>query len=396
MGCEAFEIGIRQRSSARMLQRTWTAQLVLESLPWLKRMNALGNDVYVRPAERSRHGLILVDDLSPPALARLERDGRAAAAVVETSPGSFQAWVRVPDRASGAARGEVARRFAREYEADGGSAVDRHYGRLAGFTNQKEIHRSRDGLQPFALLRGASGREAPGGELLLQQAERALRSRARSQAPGPSLGWAPTRRPTPEAEREATELFRERFTDLHRTVPDRSRCDFGAALHLIERGYPRRTIETAMRAASPDLGARKPGHVRDYICRTIDAAFRSQFRERDETERRLAALGAARRPDTRETAREATDWCRRALERSAHVPADPALRDLALASRLAVAGYSGRTIERALRAASPNLEERSRGQVERYVRATADLALGGLARQLERDRDRGRDEGLER
>jgi hypothetical protein len=78
-----------------------------------------------------------------------------------------------------------------QYEADRASASSHHYGRLAGFTNQKEVHRTREGLQPFALLRGVSGRSAPDGELLLRQAERALRAAIKRAA----AAW--TERPRP-------------------------------------------------------------------------------------------------------------------------------------------------------------------------------------------------------
>jgi hypothetical protein len=392
MGCRLFEIGIREASTGRMMNRTWSMEQTLDNLTALKRMNARGNDVFVRPAERTGHGLVLLDDLKPSALARMERDGRGPAAVVETSRGNFQAWVRVPSRAPGAERGEIARRLAHEYGADRASASSHHYGRLAGFTNQKESHRSREGLQPFALLRGASGRSAPDGELLLRQAERALRERSRARSRG--LGReAPTRTPTKAIEQEAAQLYQRRFAELRRGIGDLSRCDFGASLHLVRRGYDRDTIERAMRATSPEIEERKRGHVRDYVSRTVEAAARVHDREREAVERTLGEFGVPRRPHTRETQRDATRSCRRHLERSSDI-ADPTRRDLAAAIQLGAEGYSARTIEYALRAASPDLEERTRGQAARHVRAVTHVALDALARRLEREREP--DRGMER
>jgi hypothetical protein len=302
--------------------------------------------------------------------------------------------VRVPRRATELERGEIARRLAREYEADRASASPLHYGRLAGFTNQKEIHRSREGLQPFALLRSANGREAPDGELLVRQAGRALNEQARvARRARHAEVSRPTRSPTQEAEREATEIYRRLFADLHRDINDRSRCDFHAACHLVERGFQRATIERAMHAASPDLEERKPGHVQDYVRRTVEAAVEIRSLERERTER---ALAGSRLPHTAETEREATHLCRRELEESARRIPDPNQRDLAAAIRLAEVGYGARTIEEALRAASPDLEERTRGRVDRYVRVAEELALRTHARQLERDRGRDRDDGMER
>jgi hypothetical protein len=392
MGCSHFEIGIREASSGRMMNRIWSAEQTLDNVAALKRMNARGSDVFVRPAERSGYGMILLDDLKPSALARMERDGRSPAAVVETSPGNFQAWVRVPSRAPEVERGEIARRLAHEYEADRASASSHHYGRLAGFTNQKETHRTREGLQPFALLRGASGRSAPDGELLLRQAERAIRERSRARTRSLERE-SPTRTPTRAVQQEAAELYRRRFAELRRTVDDLSRCDFGASLHLVRRGYDRDTIEWSVRSESPDIGDRKRGHARDYVHRTVDAAVRVYDREREAMERTLGELGVPRRPHTRETQREATRSCRLHLERSRDI-GDPMRRNLAAAIQLGAEGYGARTIERALRAASPDLEERTRGQAHRHARAITDVALGALARRLERELDR--DRGMER
>ena len=69
--------------------------------------------------------------------------------MIETSPGNFQAWVRVskepiPERLAT----EVARELAREYAGDPASADWRHFGRLARFTNRKKVHQKQDGRFP--------------------------------------------------------------------------------------------------------------------------------------------------------------------------------------------------------------------------------------------------------
>ncbi|MBJ4030356.1 MobA/MobL family protein, partial [Salmonella enterica subsp. enterica serovar Derby] len=51
MGCERFDIGVRDATTGQMMNREWSASEVLQNTPWLKRMNAQGNDVYIRPAE---------------------------------------------------------------------------------------------------------------------------------------------------------------------------------------------------------------------------------------------------------------------------------------------------------------------------------------------------------
>jgi hypothetical protein len=279
MDCTLYEIGIRDAASGRMMNRTWTAEQVLEQLPQLKALNARGNDIFVRPAAQSPgHGLVLVDDLSRTTLAALDRDGRGPAVIVETSPRNYQAWIRLPGQASDAQRTEVARRLAREYAGDPASADAQHYGRLAGFTNRKRAYRSAEGLQPFALLRRARGLEAPGGAALLREAARALEERALGRSTLVPAG-APVLRPhSPETERAATAEFRRHLEQLRRQVSDISRCDFSAAIRLAAAGYEPETIRQAVRAASPNLEERKHGQAEDYVRRTVDAAVEAQAR----------------------------------------------------------------------------------------------------------------------
>lgn len=131
MGCDRYDIGIRDAASGKMMNREWSAAEVLQNTPWLKRMNAQGNDVYIRPAEQERHGLVLVDDLSEFDLDDMKAEGREPALIVETSPKNYQAWVKVAQDAPAGHRGVIARKLAREYDADPASADSRHYGRLA-------------------------------------------------------------------------------------------------------------------------------------------------------------------------------------------------------------------------------------------------------------------------
>src|SRR5437868_2481091 len=85
MGCTSFEVGILDAGPGKMLIRTWMVAEIEHGMPWLKRENALGHDVYVRPA--GSVGLVLVDDLAPTASLHLHSDGLGPAVVVETSPG---------------------------------------------------------------------------------------------------------------------------------------------------------------------------------------------------------------------------------------------------------------------------------------------------------------------
>jgi hypothetical protein len=52
----------------------------------------------------------------------------------------------------------------------------------------------------------------------------------------------------------------------------------GGAVRATPIGYDPATIRQAVREASPDLEVRKPGHVDDYVRRTVEAAIEAQAR----------------------------------------------------------------------------------------------------------------------
>jgi hypothetical protein len=69
-----------------------SAAAVLDRLPLLKYRNAHGSHIYIRPS--GGHRFTTLDDLSKTSLARLSADGFNPCAVVETSAGNFQAWLK--------------------------------------------------------------------------------------------------------------------------------------------------------------------------------------------------------------------------------------------------------------------------------------------------------------
>src|SRR5271154_2965849 len=162
LGAECFDIGVKRVDGTMVLREGWGARQVLKSLLWLRRENLNRGHIYMRPA--GAHGLSLVDDLKADKFVRMKADGFAPAAVVETSPGNFQAWLKHGEVLDEAASTRAAKLLAERYGGDPGSADWRHFGRLAGFTNPKPSRRLASGLQPFARLLEASGqvyRQAP-------------------------------------------------------------------------------------------------------------------------------------------------------------------------------------------------------------------------------------------
>ncbi|MEQ9152794.1 MAG: DNA-primase RepB domain-containing protein [Parvibaculum sp.] len=144
-----FEVGVYDSQQERMIIRQWDPTTIHQRLSWLRRCNAHGNNIYVRP-QHPEHRFTLLDDLSDKTAAAINRHG--AVAIVETSSGNFQAWIRHDLPLDAPTSTRVAKILATDHGADPSSADFRHFGRLPGFTNRKPKHRMLNGLYPFVRL----------------------------------------------------------------------------------------------------------------------------------------------------------------------------------------------------------------------------------------------------
>jgi len=132
-----------------------SAESVLARLSLLKAHNARGAHIYIRPA--GEHRFTVLDDLTADSVARLTGDGVAPCAVVETSLGNFQAWLKHDDVYPAPLSTFIAQTLAKRYDADPNAADWRRFGRLPGFTNSKPKYRKDNGHFPYVLLQSAAG-----------------------------------------------------------------------------------------------------------------------------------------------------------------------------------------------------------------------------------------------
>ena len=152
-----YDVGILSERGMLPGLTEMPADLVLARLPLLKAHNARGAHIYVRPS--GPHRFTILDDLNQNAVNRLTADGFAPCALVETSAGNFQAWLKHDGIYSKELSTFVAQTLAARYQADPSAADWRRFGRLPGFTNCKPKYRSQNGLYPYVLLRSSSGRQ---------------------------------------------------------------------------------------------------------------------------------------------------------------------------------------------------------------------------------------------
>jgi hypothetical protein len=232
MGCALYEIGVLNEDGRMLLRSGWSVEQFDAALGWLRRANAHGAQIFVRP--HGAHALSLVDDLSAEAVLRMGDDGFQPAVVVETSPRNYQVWLNhgriLFDRTLST---QAAKELARRYTGDPSSADWRHFGRLAGFTNQKPIRRLDNGFAPFVRLHEWRGHvynkadeflEQVSGELAIAAAERATLWLTRKLLSSASI--------RPIAKFHENPRYRG---DLHR-------ADMAWALHAASRGLSRDEI----------------------------------------------------------------------------------------------------------------------------------------------------------
>jgi hypothetical protein len=279
MAADVFEVGLFKPDAPDheplMIPRVWDHDSLLRSIGWLRHENRDGRNIYVRP--RGEHNLSLVDDLSADGVREMVRSGFMPAAVLETSPGNFQAWLKHPEQLPKALGTAVARALAEKFGGDRGAADWRHYGRLAGFTNRKEKYRDpQTGLHPFVKLIQAGGAVYPAAEEFLARVRREFEERNRAQDERRAAFTSIVRGAVGHG-RSMKSI--EEFRNDPRYGADGTRVDLAYAIYAFSHGAAATDVAAAIR--SRDLshkGTEK--RQADYVERTIKKAMETAERGR--------------------------------------------------------------------------------------------------------------------
>jgi hypothetical protein len=207
--------------------------------------------------------LSLIDDLVPAKVSQLSKEGFQPAAVVRTSPGNFQVWLKHPEPLSRAVGTAVAKLLAQRFGGDPSSADWRHFGRLSGFTNRKPRHAREDGSFPFVVLQAATGSVYSRAPETIHEAEALLQEERSVSAPVTNHVRAP-RRTIDDFRRDA------------RYGGDGNRIDLAYAIYALSHGVDSTSVMNAIRTR--DLSHKGSEHRRDaYVSRTIDKAVTRAF-----------------------------------------------------------------------------------------------------------------------
>jgi hypothetical protein len=272
MGAEVFEVGLfkpdAQGREPVMLPRVWDHDSLLRSIGWLRYENRAGRNIYVRP--QGEHNLSLVDDLSAGSIAEMTRCGFAPAAIIETSPSNFQAWLKHPEQLSKEMGTAAARALAEKFGGDRGAADWRHFGRLAGFTNRKNRYRDANtGLHPFVKLVQASGTTYPAAAQFLSEIRAELERRQRMEQER-RVAFASVAHCAPTGVRRVKAI--DDFRADPRYGADGTRIDLAYAIYALSHGASTAEVEAAIRTR--DLSHKgSDKRQADYIERTINKAI---------------------------------------------------------------------------------------------------------------------------
>ena len=258
-----YDIGVLSEGGMYRVEAAPTTR-VLRMLPYLKHRNANGAHIYIRPTGESPYTLL--DDLNAASLPRLTAEGYAPAAVVETSPGSFQVWLLHAQPLSKELGTLAAKTLAAQFGADGNAADWRRFGRAPGFTNRKLQHRTTQGLYPFARLISSPGQPFAAAEQfrtqLLVRQQQIEQQRAASRL---RCAARPTRFPSP--------VTLARFRTSPRYTGRPAAADMAFSIAACAKGWAEADIAAALAADYLSRETSKP-RQNAYIQRTVSKALR--------------------------------------------------------------------------------------------------------------------------
>ncbi len=264
MRCDAFDIGVLQQSGRMLLRERWSAEQIESELKWLRRENAGGAQIFVRP--HGEHALSVLDDLTASAILTLKHSGFDPAVVVETSQRNFQAWLNHGKVLGRELSTQAAKELARRFGGDTSSADWRHFGRLAGFTNQKPTRRLDNGFAPFVKLHEWSGRVYSKTDEFIHQVSAVLAEAAAER----EARWLTTRSVNRDSIRPIADFHNDpRYGgDLHR-------ADMAWAIHAASRGLSQEEIRAEVLHARDLSKKGRAGRQLQYAERTAAKAVTS-------------------------------------------------------------------------------------------------------------------------
>ncbi|AXC16240.1 traI protein (DNA helicase I) (plasmid) [Acidisarcina polymorpha] len=274
------KIFILDKDKQTGVTRGFTPEEIAQRIPEMQRLQRRGENIYYTPLSDNKHH-ILIDDMNRPKFAKLIADGYRPAALIESSPGNYQAIVTLPKLGTPFDR-EVANRLTVELNQEYGDrklsgAIHPH--RAPGFENRKPKHMREDGSYPEVRLLKAERREDGKALEMTRAIDADYTQRAEKHAREAG------QRHTAVASGQAKDL--SQVYDAHRNDIlarqkgdiDYSRLDSMIALRMRATHHDRSDIQAAILDGAPRSrpADANPNHQWEYYAqRTADSAYTPQ------------------------------------------------------------------------------------------------------------------------
>ena len=284
MGADRYELGVRvppeksDDGKSHMKLRNGQNDIgltigeVFDKLDWCAAENAKGHHIYIRPSGPSQ--LTLIDDLTRKSLDTLLDTEYTPACVIETSPGSFQAWLKHAWTLNSEEGTVAAKILAERFGGDPNSADWRHFGRLAGFTNPKPLYRLANGLFPYSQLKFSLSKGViyeKTHEVLSEVEDRLLEQlKEVKRSTETRIGFQKYPRP------EFQLLEYSHFANLFPAQGERHKADLSYATYSLQRGVSEIEIRDTIRThTSTSAFVNRSQKDKDaYIDRTVRKALK--------------------------------------------------------------------------------------------------------------------------
>jgi len=258
--------------------RGFTPKEIEQHTPEMLRLQERGENLYYTPLSENRHH-ILIDDMSRESLDRLIADGYQPAALIESSPGNYQAIITIEKLGTEHDR-DIGNQLSKELNQEYGDpklsgAVHPH--RAPGYQNRKPNRQRKDGTFPSVRLVKAERRDCK------KTHERSREINANLQR---QTALKPQRQPRITTPRPATDqtyrgnyAYRKHHEHILRVqrgkdVTDLSRIDSMIAIRLRATGHTQADIEKIILNNAPNIRAiDEKRNWSDYAQRTAKYAF---------------------------------------------------------------------------------------------------------------------------
>ena len=261
------------------ITRGFTPQEIEQRTPEMQRLQRRGENLYYTPLSDKKHH-ILIDDMNREKLERLIRDGYQPAAVLESSPGNYQAIITVPKLGTAHDK-DVGNRLSdalnREYgDPKLSGAIHPH--RAPGYENRKPKHQREDGSYPEVRLLKAERRECVKALALSSQIDAEYQRQDALKAQQPTLAKAKPALELAAASGSAIDAYQRHYRDVLKRQRggevDLSRVDSMIAVRMRVTGHDQAAIEGAIRQCAPAIRQKDEGRDwNDYAQRTARYAY---------------------------------------------------------------------------------------------------------------------------